>query len=155
MALSLLRLALAYVVAVALAAALGSLVSAEFVLQGLAQAGARVDPTARLAAYSHDVFGLAPSYGGILAIAFLCAFPVAAFGGRLLNTPRALSFCLAGAAGTATALILAQTVVWGEQPISGARSAFGLAAQAGVGGLAGLLFSWITPPRRRADAKTS
>ena len=92
---------------------------------------------------THDIVGMGPMYGGLVGIALLVAFIAAGLVARVTGL-RAIVFAVAGAVAM---IVLFETLraVLGTVGVFGARGTMGLAAQAGVGAFAGLLFAAFKP----------
>lgn len=144
-----LRRCIAFVVAVAVSAALASLFSTHFVLDGLLDLGIRIGFGDRLYAYGHDVASMTPLFAAILAVAYLIAFPTAALAARWLPTQRTLIYAGAAATAVLVALVSMETLLT-IMPIAGARHWLGLMAQALAGAAGGLLFAILSrrPPSK-------
>jgi len=143
----------AWAAAVVIMAAGGVIVQTLFNLAALSGVGAQIGAGDALFMITSDLGGLAPLYGFFIAIAFLIAFPAAAFAGRLAPAaPRIAVFTAAGFASIAIMLALMEQAFFGVQVIAGARSIAGFWAQTLVGGLAGAAFAMLTRgPERRTD----
>ncbi len=91
------------------------------------------------------VFGPAPSFSMILAVALAIGFVVAALVKRILPGLAAIAYPTAGAASVFTTIYLIENVLLGGGvgAIGGARDAVGMALQALAGGLGGLAFSLV------------
>ena len=74
------------------------------VLARQAEIGAVYTPEQTAATYVDNFIGLAPSYGLVLSIGLLIAFPVAAFLRRILKPLAPIGYPLAGAAAGFTAI---------------------------------------------------
>ncbi|MEM9056050.1 MAG: hypothetical protein AAGD86_01160 [Pseudomonadota bacterium] len=127
-----------FVLAVLVAGALASVASTQFVLHELGKLGVAVSPGDRLAMTVHDVVGMLPLYGGVIAVAFLVALPVAQWLSR--RAPQAAG-ALHFAAGFAALVVAlkAMQLSFDITPVAGARSAAGLLVQGLAGGLAALV----------------
>ncbi len=133
------RLLAGFAVAVLLAEVLAALASTQFVLAELGKLGIDVSLADRLAMSLHDIAGMLPLYGGIIAATFLIALPVAAWLARRAPQHRTALFFAAGFAGLLTAITLMR-FAFDIMPIAGARSLAGLVAQGLAGGVAALVF---------------
>lgn len=142
-----LRRIVALVAAIAATAVLGSLASTHFVLLGLTELGAHIGFADRLYAYGHDVAGMAPLFGSLVAVGFLIAFPVAALVVRFLPRLRTWGYVAAGATAILVILLGMETAL-AAMPIAGARTALGLAAQGFAGAVGGLVFAQISAESR-------
>ena len=134
-----LRLFAGFVVAVVLAEVLAAVASAQFVLAELGRLGIDVPLADRLSMSLHDVAGMLPLFGSIIAAAFLIALPVAAWLARRNPQHRRAMFFAAGFVALVTAIKLMQ-LAFDIMPIAGARSFAGLLTQGLAGGVAALVF---------------
>jgi hypothetical protein len=141
------KLVLAFGLAVVTAAALGAAISSHFVMNGLAEAGAALTLHDRLTAIGLDLVGFGPVYAAVLAPLFAVGFAIAGWISRRLAGTRGLAFVAIGAASVLAALFALEAVL-GLQPVSGARAADGVAAQAMAGAVAGFLFARLTAKPR-------
>lgn len=146
-----LRGILSYAAAVVLTTVLACAFSSHFVLWALSEVpGVAIGAGRWLAALATDLVGMAPFYGGVIAVAFLIAFPVAALiikGLRLkgVASPRLshVGFTSAGAVAMLAALFILNGLLE-VMPVAGARTPAGLAAQILAGAVGGFLFAWLT-----------
>ena len=146
-----LRVVIAFIAAAVGAAVLATIAQTQFVVRGLNAVGAGIGPGDRMAMTLADLAGLAPLYGGFIAVALLIAFLAAALTTRIAPLPRPLVLAVAGGAAMTVMLLLMQEVFFGVQLIAGARFAPGFAAQVVCGVFAGLVFAGLTPgPRKGA-----
>jgi hypothetical protein len=136
-----LRVALAFAIAVAIAAIGGSLISTTTVLQNQQALGLEIPASEWLSAYVHDVIGFAPVYGGVVAVGFVVAFLVAEVLQRLLPGLRTLAFTLAGGAAVFAALALMEVLLFEMPLIAAARTDLGVVALAGAGALGGFVYA--------------
>jgi len=97
----------------------------------------------RIAWITHDIVGMGPTFATLAGIAYLIAFIVAGFFARLTGL-RTIVFTVAGAVAI-FALFTIVKMELGTVGVFGARGTYGLAAQAAVGALAGLLFAMLKP----------
>lgn len=130
----------AFVLAVVVASVLASALSTQFVLQGLIDLGIEISARDRLYATGHDILGMAPIFGGIVAIGFLIALPTAALVIRFLPGVRTLGYVLAGGLALAVALLSLEGLL-GMMPVAGARTFGGLLAQGIAGAVGGYVFA--------------
>jgi len=143
----------AFLVATATAALLGTVLSSLWVAYDLATIGAPVSLSVIARTAVTDVAGMGLTYGVLLAVGFLIAFSAAAVTHRVSGLSRTTVFVVAGVISVAVTLALMKPVFFGANPIAGARTALGVAAQALAGGLAGLAFAALTPrPSREKSA---
>ncbi|NWH09533.1 MAG: hypothetical protein HXY22_12980 [Alphaproteobacteria bacterium] len=132
----------AFVLAVALTAALGTAVSAQLTLTELVNLGVAVTDQQRIEVTLHDLRMMAPLYAAVVAVGFLIALTTAGFMALLLPSFRRIVFLVAGAAAILTALYLMRELM-GFQVLAGARTSFGLAMQVLCGAIGGYFFALI------------
>lgn len=140
------RLAVVFIVAAFVGTILACVAHTQFVLYELGRLGVDVPIGDRVYATLHDIGGMGPTYGAILGIGFLVAFLVAGLIARFVPGLRVLIYVVAGGTAVAVALII-MNAQFEITPIAGARTMLGFAAQVGAGGVAGLVFSAMTPRR--------
>lgn len=99
--------------------------------------------------FTQNLTGLAQAYGGVLAVALLIGFLVAAVLKRILKPLAPIAYPVAGAAAVATAVWAIENLVLGGGlgAVGGARDAIGLALQSLAGALGGLVFAVVTARR--------
>ncbi len=136
------RQLLAFALAVAATALLGTLASTHFVLAGLVDLNVELPLSARLFSHGHDIVGMGPVLALVAAAGFVIAFPVAALARRFLPRWRAVGYPLAGAAAMLAALLLMESVL-GLMPVAGARGAAGLVMQGVAGAVGGYVFAAV------------
>lgn len=146
-----LRRIVAYFAAVATTAVLGCIASTHFVLRGLTELGVSIDFGKRLHAIGHDVLGMGPLLGVLVAFCFLIAYPVAALVVRFLPRLRTAGYSAAGAVAILVALYAMEAAL-ATMPIAGARTPMGLAAQGVAGAAGGLVFALLSSRRRQRTA---
>jgi hypothetical protein len=95
---------------------------------------------------AHDLVGMFVPYSAVTSIALFIAFLIAGALARFTGF-RAAVFGLGGALALFVLFTIMRNVL-GTVGIFGARGATGLAAQMAVGAVAGLLFAWLTAPRK-------
>lgn len=140
----------AFVGAVVTAYVLGAIASTQIVLSAVAALGVPVDAATRGTAVLHDLPGMAPVYGPLIAIAYLIAFPVAALVMRFVPGPRTLGYILAGAAALLV-VHLAMPALLGMHMFPATRSVAGVAWQVAAGAAGGYVFARFRVRRQRAD----
>lgn len=141
-----LRLLLAWLLAAALAAVLGSIVQTQFSLAAIAALGAPVPLGVRLLTTLQDLVGFAPLLALLTAGGFLPAFLVAALLLRWWPAQRRLLYPLAGAAAMGTILVLMEATL-PITAIGAARSLPGVVALVIAGAAGGLAFARLVPAR--------
>ena len=140
----------AFVGAVLTAYVIGSFASTQMVLNSVAALGMPVGFGTRASATLHDLLGMAPAYGAVIAVAFLIALPVAALAMRFVPGPRLFGYVLAGGVAI-TAVHLIMSAVLGMHPLPATRTATGLALQAAAGAAGGYVFARLRAARSAAE----
>ncbi len=133
-----LRIFLAWAVAVLVAVTLGSIIQTQFNLHRLADLGVDVGLKARLSATWHDLIHFTPVFAILIAIAFAVAWPIAAFLKRWLPAHRTLLFVLAG--GSSIWVMLA--IMNGVLPVTAIAATRSLAGGIAVA-ISGLMAGWV------------
>jgi hypothetical protein len=136
----------AFLVAVLITTALASLGHSLFVQKELAALGIELPFLTRLWTIARDFAGLVVPLGGVVLIALLIGFLVAAF-----LKPRAgwlgpFAYPLAGWAAMALALLLMK-LSFGFSPLAGARTFAGFLAMSASGLAGGLVYAWMARAR--------
>lgn len=137
------RLLLAFVLAVLLAALLGSIFQTQTNLAALQALGAPVPVDVRLGTTCLDLLGFAPTFALLSALGFLFALPAAVWCARRLPNLRWLVFVLAGAAAIWLTLALANAVAPMPTLIAADRSLFGTLGLMACGSVGALLFGLL------------
>lgn len=124
-----------------LAAAWGSVVQTVWNLQALVEVGVNIPAGDWLRVMGQDLLGFAPVYGGILAVGWLIALPVA--GGLARWWPAGRSALLAGAAGVGMVAAVRAVDAAAPMPvfIDATRGLPGLLVMAAGAVLAGWLYA--------------
>jgi len=143
------KIFLAFLLSVIIAALTASLLSTQFVVVGLEQAGAEIDWGTRIDMTLYDLGHMGSLYGGIIFLGFGMAFPAAARVHRFAKTKRSLIYVIAGMTSFLVMLYLMQRFFFGVQIVAGARTTLGIAVQALTGGLGGYVFAKLT--RQKAE----
>jgi hypothetical protein len=140
-----------FLAAVVILTVLATLFQSLFVLAALSGVGAEIGIGDAVGMVIADIIGLGPIYAIFIAVALLAAFLASAVVTRIAPLPRALVFAGAGLVAMAVMLTAMEQVFFGIQPIAGARTLSGFAAQSLAGLIAGLAFAGLTPgPRSRS-----
>jgi len=137
----------AYVSAVLITTVLGSIAHSLFIQQAwvsAAGADAQIPMGERISWITHDLVGLQPLYGGLVAVALLVAFLASGLLARYTGL-RTIVFAVAGAIAMFT-LFTIMRMELGTVGVFGARGTMGLAVQMAAGLIAGLVFAIITTP---------
>lgn len=140
------RVVLAFIGAVVVTTLLGAIFHTQFVLARLVDMGIAIPFSERWSTTLHDIGGMAPLFGAIIALGFVVAFLAGALVYRFAGVQRNLVYVVAGAVAIAIALSL-MGMVYEMTPIASARSWAGFLAQMGAGALGGLAFALLS--RRR------
>lgn len=136
--------AVGFVVGCVLAALLVSLVQTQFNLAALVELGADISAATRIEVSLLDLIGFGPAILGVIAAAFLLAFPVAALLQQMLSAlPRGLLFALAAATAMLAALSIMQALLQ-ITPVAAAREAPGLLALCLCAAPGGWIYARIT-----------
>ena len=140
----LLRVLLAFAVAVSVTALVSSAISTTMVLQNLAAMGTEIPPDVRLETYFHDFLGFAPVYAAVVAVGFLIAFLIAELIIRLLPALRIVAFTAAGGAAIFAALTLMEALLFEMPLIAAARTDMGVVGLVGAGALGGWIYARLS-----------
>jgi hypothetical protein len=143
------QVVVAYVLAVAVAAVVGSVVQAQFNLAEITAMGAPVTMTDRLATTLHDLVSFTPIFAVVIAGGFVIAFLVTAVILRFVPGLFMTGFTLAGAVAILVALYAMSLMYDGITPVAAARSLSGIAALALSGAVGGYVFALVA--RRRPE----
>lgn len=127
-----------------LAAAWGSVVQTQWNLQALVGLGIDVASAERARATWQDLIGFAPVYGGILAVGWLIALPVASWLARRWPAWRSALLAVAAGVGMVAAVRAVDAVAPMPVFIDATRGLPGLLAMASGAALAGLLYARFT-----------
>jgi len=142
------RYPIGFIAAVLVAEVLGAIFQVQGTIQEqFAPLGIEVPLADQVPWTLHDIVGLMPTYGLLLAVAFFIAFVVAAFVARPMPRLRTVVFTVAGGVAVLTLFLLSKPVFWHVTPIYGGRDALGLALQCLAGAAGGLVFAVISRVR--------
>ena len=141
-----LRVALAFILAVIVATVLGAVAHTQFVLARLSGLGVDISLGERLSMTLHDIVGMAPLFGAIVGAGFIVAMSAAALVFKLAGTRRTLIYVVAGAVSLGVTLMV-MNAVFEITAIAGARSTLGFLAQMAAGAVGGLTFAKALPAR--------
>ncbi|MEX0839092.1 MAG: hypothetical protein WD034_06130 [Parvibaculum sp.] len=141
-----LRVVLAFVLAVIVATVLGAVAHTQFVLARLSGLGVDISLGERLSTTLHDIVGMAPLFGAIVGSGFIVAMAAAALVYRLAGIQRTLIYTVAGAISLCVTLLVMNSV-FEITAIAGARSTLGFLAQMAAGAVGGLTFAKALPAR--------
>lgn len=133
--------------ALALAAAWGSVVQTQWNLQALVGLGLDIPFADRLRTTGQDLMGFAPAYAGILAAGWLPALAVAALMARWWPAGRAALLALAAGVGMVAAVRTIDALAPMPVLIDATRHLPGLLAMALGAALGGLLYARLTQRR--------
>jgi hypothetical protein len=141
------RTLLAWLAAVAVTAATGSILQTQFNLAAIAAIGAPVPPGVRLQTTLQDLAGFGPLIVLITASGFALAFPVAAWLARRRRAWRATLYTVAGGTALAIAILLMNALL--PMTLIGAtRWLTGTLALVAAGTLGGRVFALLLPTRK-------
>lgn len=138
------QMVVAWVVAVAVVAATGSIVQSQFNLIFLLRMDVSVPWTLWLQTTGHDLLGFAPNFAILVGLALAIAFPFAGWLSRRTGW-RLAWFATAGGA-SILAMLFALQWVLPVTAIAAAREWAGIVALTAVGALGGAVFTALTPP---------
>ncbi len=141
----LIQIVLAWMVAVLVAAGLGSIIQSQFNLAALGRLGFPVAPGERLAVSLHDLGSFAPLYAILVAIALAIGLAVSGTLARFWPRRRSGLHALAGLCALA-ALFALMNQLLPATLIAAARSGTGLGLMALAGGAAGWVFARLARP---------
>lgn len=136
-----LRIALSFVLAVAVAVAAGSLVQTQFNLAAIQGVGVDIPFQVRVAATLHDLGSFTPLYAAIVAIAFVPAFLVAAWIVRRRPQQRVALFAVTAAASLLVVFLVADALAPMPTLIGATRTITGTLAMLLTAALAAALFA--------------
>lgn len=134
------RILCGWLLAVAIAALLGSVIQTQYNLADLGRLGVTIEPGTGLDATVHDLLHFAPLYGGLIGVAFAVAWPVAGMLARRRPAARRWLFPLAGLAAVAVMLVTMNAVL-PVTPVAATRDASAVLLMALAGGVAGLVYT--------------
>lgn len=117
-----------FLVAVLIATGLGSVVQTQFNIAALADLNVDVTWTQRVAMTAHDLVSFTPIYGAMVALALLCALPVAAWCARKWPRGDPWWFLAAGACGILAAFMSVNALLPMPTFIAATRGPVGLLA---------------------------
>lgn len=137
------RLLLSFVLAVLLAAVLGSIFQTQANLAALQALGAPVPLGVRLGTTCLDIFGFGPTFALLTGLGFLFALPLAAWCAWRLPLLHWSIFALAGAAAVWGALSLANVLLPMPTLIAADRTLAGTLGLMACGSLGALLFALL------------
>ena len=137
---------LAFVAALLLTAAWGSLVQTQYNLAALQGLGQPIDLATRWRTSWQDLLGFGPVYAAIVLAAWLPAFAVVLWLGRRRRVLRAWPLPLACCLSLIVAIRLIDAFAPMPVLIYATRTLDGLLAMAAGGSLGGLLFLWLARP---------
>lgn len=135
------RRVLAFLGAVLIADAWGSMVQTQFNIASLQSIGAEISWQLRLRMSALDLLGFTPIYGVIVLLGLLCALPVAAWLARRWPRQRHALFALAGGIGIATAIRFVDFATPAPTLIAATRGSTGWLLMALGGSIAGWWFA--------------
>lgn len=137
----------AFVLATAAAEVIAATLHASFVLAALQDIGVVFNESDLFAMILHDIPKLVPTYGILIGIGFLIAFPVATLIIKRFPGARTLGYTLAGAAAIIF-MILLMNSIFDMTPLAVARTSWGILCQGLAGAVGGYLFALTLPVRK-------
>jgi hypothetical protein len=144
------RWLVAFFVAVAVTAVLGSIVQTQFNLSAIASIGSEIPLDARVEVTAFDLLSFAPTYAIVAAFALLIALLVAAWPASAFPGIRLIWYALAGFLAIYTALVIMNAML-PVTVIGAARSTLGMVSLALAGGLGGWLYGLIWAQRQKGQ----
>ena len=139
------RIAIAYALAVLVAYLLAVTAATQAVLAGLEGLGLTITLGERISTTGQDLLGMLPTYGLLIAIGFAIALPIAAAIARFLPSWRAVGLVAAGA--VAVGLIhIGLNSVFETHLVAATRTTVGLLIQVMAGGMGGYAFYRLRDP---------
>lgn len=141
----LIRILMAWAIAVVVAVVLGSLAQSAFNLAALSALDVELGIADWIGTAGHDLLNFTPTYALLVAIAFAVAWPVAATLKRAFPGHRELLFVLAGFSAIWTTIAIMNRAL----PVTGiaaTRALEGTLALALAGAVAGWLYARLTRP---------
>lgn len=133
--------------ATVLTTALASIFSTQMILAKLINIGADVNLSQRLSMTVYDMMHFGSLYGLFIFIAFIIAFLTSHFITQSFNTPRRLTYILAGGVAIAVMLWLMKQVFFGVPIVGGARDTTGLILQILAGMMGGAFYETFSRPK--------
>ena len=133
------RVFVAYLATVVATYVLATMATTQWNLGEITQLGYQVSTSERLATTTHDLLGMVPSYGLIVAVAMAIGLSVASGIASFVPTLRGVGLVAAGVLAMAGVHLIMQQVLH-VSPIPAARSIGGLLTQGLVGGIGGYLY---------------
>jgi hypothetical protein len=144
------RLVAGFVGAVVATYLLGAVLSTAFIISSLTGMGVAVGFGERISWTLHDLVGMAPAYGILIALVFAIAFPIAERVARIVPNWRGIGLVVAGAlALIATHLIMRMALELTGLPAT--RTTPGLLAQGFAGAVGGFAFGRLVPVRAEQE----
>ena len=138
----------AFLLAVIVAAVLGSVVQSLFNLAALQGIGAQVPLMLWVETILHDLAGFGPLFAAMVSVSLICALPVAALVARMTPSLRAPVFAAAGAAGLWAAFVLANHLAPMPTLIAATRTLPGLITMLACAALGGFIYARCTVQKR-------
>lgn len=139
------RMVLGFILAVIVVLVIGASAHAVFNQGDLAALGAEFTVGQRIEWIIHDIAGMAPLYGAIMAGGLLVGFIVAGIVAGFMPGLRSVVYIVAGAVAVGTTLII-MGQVFEITPIASAREMDGFIGQAIAGAFAGLVYATVKRP---------
>lgn len=143
---SIVRIILAFVVAVTAAAITASVVQTQFNLAALTALAVEIDMDTRIATMYHDVLHFSPTMAVFLSVTLLLALPIAYWLGRGHARHERRWFVAAGVIGLMVAFTVIDYLAPMPTLIAANRTALGFILMSGCGGLAAWIFHRLWHP---------
>ena len=138
-----LRILIAFLLAVIATYLLAAAFSTQVILHQVADLGLPVPLTVRMDTTLEDLIGMLPMYLPIVAVSLVVAIPVSALALKFVPIPRTLGFLIGGAA----ALWVLHTImiaVFGIHALPATRFNVGMATQALAGAVGGYVYARLS-----------
>jgi ABC-type spermidine/putrescine transport system permease subunit I len=143
---SIVRIILAFMVAVTAAAMTASVIQTQFNLAALTALAVEIDMDTRIATMFHDVLHFSPTMAVLLSISLVLALPVAYWLGRGQPKHERRWFVAAGLIGLMVAFSVIDYLAPVPTLIAANRTALGFIMLSSCGGLAGWIFHRLWHP---------
>ncbi len=134
------RVGVGFAVSASVAAALGSIIQTGFNMAAIASLGVALPLGTVTHTVVEDLLRFAPLYGGLVAVALLCAFAIARRAAARFGGSRQGWFALAGMVAV-LALILILNFAFPLTPIAATRSPLAIVLMSLAGGVGGWLYA--------------
>ncbi|RUO42172.1 hypothetical protein CWE22_08505 [Pseudidiomarina aestuarii] len=138
------RIALAFLVALVVASITAAIIQTQFNIAALQDWSVEIDWALRKEATFHDIINFSPTFAIILGTSLLVSLPVAYFIDRRRPNPEPIWFLVGGAVGLWVAFLIVDALLPMPTLIAVNRTLPGLVSMVACGGLAGYLFARVS-----------